>query len=61
MPIAAIKLADEFWVALVLAGLISPKSAPVESIFSGAMPYVAVMLMVLLLIVIFPSMALALI
>ncbi|MEY3486207.1 MAG: hypothetical protein RL075_212 [Pseudomonadota bacterium] len=33
----------------------------VESIFAGAMPYVAVMLIVLLLIAIFPSMALALI
>ena len=33
----------------------------VESIFAGSMPYVAVMLMVLLLIAIFPSMALALI
>jgi tripartite ATP-independent transporter DctM subunit len=33
----------------------------VESIFAGAMPYVAVMLLVLLLIAIFPSMALALI
>jgi TRAP-type mannitol/chloroaromatic compound transport system permease large subunit len=72
-------LSDEFWVALVQAGLISPKSAlfgisvftvkstlndpnvSVESIFAGAMPYVAVMLIVLLLIAIFPSMALALI
>jgi len=33
----------------------------VESIFAGSMPYVAAMLVVLLLIAIFPSMALALI
>jgi TRAP-type mannitol/chloroaromatic compound transport system permease large subunit len=32
----------------------------VESIFAGTMPYVAVMLIVLLLIAIFPAMALAL-